>query len=481
MGTTNNQRHASAPGAARWCTAAVAALWCLCATVAVAQPVGTGFTGPYGISGILVEGNKQTKEKIILRELTFQEGDTLPVAELYERLDRSRQNLLNLGLFNTALLLPTFLGPHEVFITITINERWYWWPQPMIQIADPNFNTWWLTKDLRRINYGLELNRFNMRGRNETLSALVQLGYSRRFGLRYRVPSFDRAQRWGAQVEGGYGEQDEITIGTVANKRILLRTPAENIVHQWKAGAAITFRRTHDIRHAWSFMWHDVSVRDTAVVRNPNYIAAGDRHVGFLSMGYSAIVDRRDSRAFPLQGTFLKMELVQQGIGPGQPGVTNLLGTAQHSWKAGLRWSVGGSLRGKLSQGSGDHYFLQEGLGYGNHLRGYEYYVIDGQQWFLGKANILFAIVRPRSYRLETIPWEPFRTLHLAVYLNAFSDHGFVRDEVHGAENFLANAWQHSYGLGLDLVTSYDQVLRIEWAVNRLAETGFYLHFTQPF
>jgi hypothetical protein len=33
----------------------------------------------------------------------------------------------------------------------------------------------------------------------------------------------------------------------------------------------------------------------------------------------------------------------------------------------------------------------------------------------------------------------------------------------------------------LDLVTSYDQVLRVEGAVNHLGETGLYLHFSQPF
>jgi hypothetical protein len=82
---------------------------------------------------------------------------------------------------------------------------------------------------------------------------------------------------------------------------------------------------------------------------------------------------------------------------------------------------------------------------------------------------------------VEAIPFEAFRTLYVAVYLNAFTDQGYVADAVNGAANPLANQWQQGYGLGLDLVTSYDQVLRMEWAVNRLSETGFYLHFTQPF
>ncbi len=104
---------------------------------------------------------------------------------------------MNLGLFNTATLLPTFIGPHEVFITITVNERWFWWPTPIFQFADPNFNTWWLTRDFRRVNFGAYIFRHNMRGMNETLYAKVQFGYAKEFALRYRFPFIDKRQRWG--------------------------------------------------------------------------------------------------------------------------------------------------------------------------------------------------------------------------------------------------------------------------------------------
>ena len=77
-------------------TAALAVL--LQAALIGAQPYTMDFSGPYGISGVLVEGNRQTKERIILRELTIAPGDTVDTKALYERLARSRQNLLNLGL-----------------------------------------------------------------------------------------------------------------------------------------------------------------------------------------------------------------------------------------------------------------------------------------------------------------------------------------------------------------------------------------------
>ena len=94
---------------------------------------------------------------------------------------------------------------------------------------------------------------------------------------------------------------------------------------------------------------------------------------------------------------------------------------------------------------------------------------------------MLFALLPPREYYLEPIPMEAFRTLYLAVYLNAFVDVGHAWDDRYAAVNPLANTWLTGYGLGLDVVTSYDQVIRLEVARNGLAENGFYLHFSHPF
>jgi len=156
----------------------------------------------YVVAGIVVEGNKRTRERIILRELTIHEGDSLNSTDLYARLERSRQNLMNTALFNSVTLLPTYLPGNEVFINVQVNERWYLWPAPIIQLADPNFNTWWLTQDLSRINFGAYLYQYNFRGLNETVFLKLQFGYAKQFGLRYKVPYFDKRQRWGFSVGG---------------------------------------------------------------------------------------------------------------------------------------------------------------------------------------------------------------------------------------------------------------------------------------
>jgi hypothetical protein len=76
---------------------------------------------------------------------------------------------------------------------------------------------------------------------------------------------------------------------------------------------------------------------------------------------------------------------------------------------------------------------------------------------------------------------EAFKTLHMALYLDLFADMGRVWDSRFSAANSLNNQWLNGYGLGLNLVTSYDQVVRGEYTLNGLGEHGFFLHFTQPF
>lgn len=459
----------------------IAALFLLAATAAQAQQAGAE---PWlQVMGVSISGNKITKERIILREMLVHEGDTLPAAAFYDQLERSRQNLLNTGLFNTVVLLPVYLEVNKVFIEVQVNERWYLWPAFVVELADPNFNTFLQFRDLGRVNYGIYLNQFNFRGRNETIYALVQLGYTRKFALRYKAPFVDREQRWGFSVGAAMLQQPEVTAGTMDNDRILImRTDGSNRDEK-KADVEVTLRRKHDVRHAWSLRYVDATVTDTIVAVAPNYFDGPSRSARFMSLGYTLIWDHRDARIFPRKGQYAELRLERHGIGllsRSAPDITTAYATYKHWWKLHDKWTMNLSLRGKYSFGL-PPYYVQEGLGYGNHVRGFEYYVIDGEDFVLGKGNLVFQLFKPYTSRVEAIPVEAFRTLYFALYLNLFVDAGRVWDNLFAEQNFLANRWMGGYGAGLNLVTSYDQVVRIEYSLNSISERGFFLHFTQPF
>lgn len=435
------------------------------------------------VMGVTISGNKTTKARIIMREMVLADGDTLSSTDLYQRMERSRQNLMNTGLFNTVSVMPLYLDRRTAMVEVTVNERWYIWPAFIFDLADPNFNTWWLTKDFQRVNYGLYLYKYNLRGRNETGYIKAQFGYTRQFAFRYKVPNLDQQQRWGINVGMSFEEQAEITTGTLGNVRTLVRNDKGSNRDQWKADVEMTLRRSHDIRHIGRLRYTQAEVRDTIVASAVDYFDGRSTHTRFLTLGYSLIWDRRDSRAFPRMGHYQELRVDRYGLGLldiAAPGITTLYGTTKRWLHLHPKWTLGLSLRGKYTVGT-PPYFVQEGLGYGQLVRGYEYYVIDGEHFALGKANLIFQLLKPSTYRLEHIPLEAFRTFYIALYVNLYSDLARVWDQRYATGNPLANTWINGNGLGLDLVTSYDQVLRGEYSINARGEHGFFLHFTQPF
>ena len=452
---------------------------------ACAQDTLVHFTGPFIISGIVVEGNKSTKERVIVREMMVHAGDTLPSSDqLYYVLERSRQNVVNMSLFNSVRVVPTYLNEHEVFITVTVSERWFYWPTPIFKYSDPNFNTWWLTKDFRRVYWGAFLYRYNMRGRNETLYAKVQLGYSKEFALRYRFPFVDKKQRIGMAFGAGYAVQDEITIGTVNNKRVFLKVPGDRTRSDWKGDVEATLRPAFDMKHAFRIGYVSAQVLDTVPRSSENYFGSGASVQKYFSAGYMFTFDVRDSKVFPRSGYYTDLRIDRYGLGIGgvnEPGITTIISTFLRSWRVGDRWSFGGSVKGKVTLGPRLPYYNQLGLGYDDYVRGYEYYVTDGEHFALGKVNVLWALLTPHEYVFEGMKNDNFKTLYLAIYLNAFADFGRVWDSRYAEDNFLNNTWEQSVGIGVDVVSSYDQVMRVEYTVNRQNQSAFYLHFAQPF
>ncbi|MBL7963037.1 MAG: BamA/TamA family outer membrane protein [Flavobacteriales bacterium] len=440
--------------------------------------------GPYRVIGVVISGNRVTKERVIHREMTLAEGDTVTADDLYKRLARSEQNLRNTSLFNTVLLLPVYITPEEVLIEVRVGERWYLWPAPILQLADPNFNQFLRFMDLSRLNWGLYLNQFNFRGMNETVYLKLQFGYTRQYALRYKVPYLDRRGRWSLSVGGSWSEQAEVTIATVEGERIFHLPVDGNARIVKMADAELGFRRRHDVRHAIRLALVDAEVVDSVALRAPDYFGAGATSSTFAGLGYTFIWDTRDSRFFAHRGHYLEVKVDRIGLGNRggiDPDITKLYAAVRRWWRTGERTTFAGSLSGKATIGPFTPYFVQEGLGYGNFVRGYEYYVVDGQDFALGKANFLFQLIKPREYYVEPVPMEAFRTLYVALYLNFFADVGYVRDRQYAAANPLANSWLVGGGTGLNLVTSYDQVFRLEYSLNGLGEGGLFLHFTQPF
>ena len=436
------------------------------------------------VNRILIIGNRITKERIILRELNLKSGDTVNSAELPIIIDLDRKKLINTRLFNTVEIKALEYDNNIIDLLIDLDERWYTFPAPIFELADRNFNEWWqnYNHDLSRVNYGLRLYQFNMRGRNETLRLTAQFGFQRRFELSYRFPYIDRKQKQGLIVDFDFAETKNLAYQTVDHKLDFLES--ENLLRITRgAGITYTYRKSFYTSHSLKYEFRSTSINDTIEYLNPNYLGASQRNVIYSVLTYNFTNDHRDYIGYPLTGHYINLQLAQYGLTSGDDvHKTEVVGTVTGYFNLGNHFYLSNSTTGYLSSREDPPYVVYGGIGYSRRIiRGYEIYVVEGQHFALNKTTFKKRIFS-RVYNLNAMPIRQFRHLPLSVYLKTYGDLGYVKNYAnYEISSRLANKLLTGFGAGIDIVASYDAVLRLEYSFNAEGENGFFFHIKKEF
>ena len=444
----------------------------------------TTFQEDVVINGFKIVGNKTTKERIIMREIIMQIGDTLSDEELKTAIESSISNLQNTSLFNFIEVKPVPLTKTHVMIYISVTERWYTWPVPIFSLAETNFNTWWQNREFNRINYGMDITRYNFRGRKEKLRLKLQLGFTEQVALQYRVPFINKAQTIGFNVSFSYSRNREVNFVSDSNQREFFKDPDNYIRQNYGTSLSFSYRRKFFETHSISVSYNRLFVTDTVLDLNPNYLRKGLNTNRYITLSYSFVRDRRNNKNYALKGHYLSAGITKRGLGFFNSEIDLLsfhLG-ARRYWQLSSRWYTAASVQTWLSANDDQPYALQGGLGYGDKstIRSYEFYVIDGQQLAISKAQIRYELLKPKTINVGFLPAKKFSKFHLSLYLGLFTDAGYVQDNNILPQNRLANELQYGTGVSLDIVTYYDLVWRSEYSINKLGEHGFFLHFVAP-
>jgi len=437
------------------------------------------------VKKIIISGNKVTRDHIIIRELTIKENDTLWFRDIAKRFQSCKENLLNTSLFNFVTIDTIEVKNHEANISINVAERWYIWPTPFFEVTERNFNTWLETKNFSKAAYGIYVSDENFRGRKESLRLLIRMGYNEQYGFSYKIPYLNKKKTWGFGLTGSYGQTHETPYITLGNKPVFFKDTEHYIQKNYFSNIQAVNRKGIYTTQIYQINYDYYHFDDTLVNLNSEFSKKADTINQFLSLYYLYKSDHRDNVAYPLQGYYFGVELVKRGLGLLKNENINFAYatfTFRKFWKLSDRFHFASSLKTKISTAGFQPYFLQKGLGYGSDfLRGYEYYVADGQHFALLKTNVKFTLLPVKIIKFNFIPAEKFNKIHLAMYLNVYSDIGYVSDhQISKLNNNLSNTALYSTGVGLDFVTYYDKVFRFEYSVNRIGEEGFFLHFSSP-
>lgn len=436
------------------------------------------------VKEIVIIGNKKTRPKIILRELTVRENDIIASDQLAYIKKRSEQNLINTSLFNFVSASDSIdWKSHEVILYIDVKERWYIWPQLIFEIQDRNFNQWWLTKDLFRINYGAALNVENFTGNKDVLSFIVRLGYSERFGISYKIPYINKAQTVGIGASFLLNRNNEINYKTENNKLLFVRSYQFHVREDLEAKIGITFRKNLYQKHIVELEYNTAKIKDTIQEINSFYFNKKSDNIRYFSFQYRYVLDLRDNKPYPLDGLLAEITAVKDGLGILKDEIVNnvySIWSLKYFTPLNHRFYLGSSIKYRATSIDNKSYYFNKALGYNDDfVRGYEYYVIDGQNYILGKVAFKYQLVQPNIVDLSRLKHlKKFNRIPYAIYISGFTDGAKVNEIFFQTNNHLNNTFIQGYGLGLDIVTYYDNVIRLEYSINKQLEHGFFLHFT---
>lgn len=431
------------------------------------------------LSKINIHGLKKTHPEVVLRELTFQQGDTILLDRWESLKEQGYNNVYNTAVFTKVELKDTLVG-EDLTLEITVQERWYIWPTPYLNLEERTFNEWWQDKDLDRLVYGMGVTWDNFSGWRDQLIAYAQLGYSRRVTLAYSRPFlFPKPKidgvfyfRYLNNKEIGYGTEDGIL------QLARLRNAPMRISYEGMARFGKRFGPRK--RLYLDFAWNYFEPNDSIIYFNPEYLTTAAKAEYYPSVTLTWVSDQRDLFSFPLSGYKYGALIRQSGLpGWGTTQFTKVsLSFSQHL-PITRRWNFAWGVQQMFTVGDRVPYFDKFFVGFENSLRGFEPYVIDAGGIHMSKMELKYGIIPRQMLHVRQIPFRKFRDFPLGIYLSTYADAGYVSDATfNNNDHTLKNIPLIGYGVGLNFITVYDALLRVEYSRNNLGGHGIYLHGT---
>lgn len=405
------------------------------------------YKGDYSviIDSIVIKGNDQTKDFIILRELTVALGDTInPKLAEY-----NRERVYSLNIFNVVKLDPFKLNDIH-YLLITIEESWYIYPLPFLTLKDRDWN---------KISYGVAVKIANFRGRNETLRGRLALGYDPSLSFSYSNPNLSRNLDLFSNFQIGLQEVNN-------RSETAEELKGEDFEHKFYF-AKFSLGKRFGLFHRFALtLGYDY-------IETPFYIegisASNERIDRTVILGASYNYDTRDLRQYASNGLFAFASFELKGMGINdikyriayfdyreyRPIILNGLV---------LKWR----LATRITNGKVPYYDFSY-LGLGQRIRGHWDEQQEGNDLFIGSLEMDYWILNDYRLNLYWIPLLPNSLLSYRVGLvwELFVDTGNTR--LNG-EPLALNQFSTGYGTGVSILLLPYFSMRIEYAVNEQFE-----------
>jgi len=432
------------------------------------------------VNTITITGNKRTKIYLVHRELAFKEGVTYSLKDLESRITLSKEQLINTTLFVDVEITKVEAANDMLDVSIVVKERWYLFPVPYFKVIDRNWNEWIKTygASLSRVNYGIKVTQNNLTGRNDNLNIWLINGYTQQVSFNYTQPYLDKKLKHGMFMGFQYARNREVNYGV--NFDTLQFLKLNDFARTYINGnLGYTYRKGSRERHSVRLSFTSENLDSAIVNKNPDYFGNGRMKAFYTDLSYTFQYFNVDYIRYPLRGWYVDVYAFKRFSKT--LGLWGLGGKYLHSWKLPIPNSyfvlqAAASIRFPFNQ----PYFNSRLLGYGDlSMRGMEYLVVNGVAGGVLKATLrkkLFGFTLKNFVKSKTHDRIPF-----TFYGKIFGDLGYAYSKEKDNNSRLNNKLLRTGGFGIDIVTFYDLVLKLEFSFNQLGNHGIYYHTGSDF
>ncbi len=437
------------------------------------------------IKDIAIIGNKKTKSKILLRELTFSIGDSLDIQTIPSLFESNSRYLIGTYLLSKCDFSYSQVK-NALVIKMEVREAWYIYPIPIFELADRNFNVWWdkYNHDISRTNIGLQINHLNFTGRRDRLKLTTQLGFTQKLELNYKIPGINHNKTIGLFFNLYFKRSKETAYTTSYNKLKFLK---EESYHNksFRAYFGMSYRPKLRSTHSTRFLFRKNDISNSLNQDyNPNYFLTQKNSQKYLELQYKFSYDSRDFEPYPTKGILFTSIISKKGF--------NIYKDINYlNLENSIRWyqpltkkfylATFAKLNFRLSKDKIAYNQIQA-LGYReNQLHGYEYYVIDGEHFGFIKTSLRYKIVTTKINWKWLMPINALKVMPFELFATINNDFGYVYTDTYSELGELNNQVIWGKGIGIDMIFYTTFVFRIDYSINNTYEKGFFFHFNPNF
>nr|HVZ26460.1 hypothetical protein [Sediminibacterium sp.] len=389
-------------------------------------------------------------------------------------------NLMNTLLFVDVSAKEASRTGNVITIRIDLKERWYFFPMPYFRLVDRNFNQWWVEqhRSLDRVNYGLKFTQNNFSGRNDDLDIWLISGYTHQFTLRYNLPFFNKQLTKGFSIGIITANQKELNYATGNNQQLFFKQEIP-VRKTLRLELAYSYRPDLAQRHLFRVGYSDEQVADTVLKLNPTYLPGGSTRQRYFDFTYQYKYYHVDLISYPTRGFMLETSLYRKGLVQ-ENGYWQVYGRAVYTQPLGRHSFLHLEGLGTLKAPFQNYFVNQKLLGYGNlGMQGLEYNVVDGMAGGILKSAIHRQVL---SFILKNpFPSKTHDKIPIRIFLKAYGNLGYAYNPDPQSSNTLNNTLLRTWGIGMDIVSIYDFVFKIEYSFNQLGRDGLYLQTRNDF